>query len=70
MTGLSGAVLAAPEPGKAAPLGLLVVLLLGVVVYFLARSMGKHLKRVPASFDPSEEEREPDPVDRDDSDRA
>ena len=36
---------------KAAPFGLLVIALLGVGVYFLARSMSKHLKRVPASFD-------------------
>ena len=41
--------------GKSSPVGLLVVLLLLVAVAFLIRSMTKHLKRVPASFDPPEE---------------
>ena len=40
-----------PEFGEASPLGLLVVILLGIAVIFLFRSMTKHLKRVPASFD-------------------
>ena len=40
-----------PEFGEASPLGLLVVILLGIAVVFLIRSMTKHLKRVPASFD-------------------
>ena len=40
--------------GKSSPVGLLVVLLLLVAVAFLIRSMTKHLKRVPASFDPAE----------------
>ena len=43
--------LAADTPHKAAPLGLLVITLLGVGVYFLGRSMMTHLKRVPVSFD-------------------
>ena len=47
-----------PEFGEASPLGLLVVILLGIAVIFLIRSMTKHLKRVPASFDPPEEKRE------------
>jgi hypothetical protein len=47
-----------PEFGEASPLGLLVVILLGVAVVFLVRSMTKHLKRVPASFDPPEEKSE------------
>ncbi|HEY0449474.1 hypothetical protein [Actinophytocola sp.] len=38
--------------GKSSPVGLLVVLLFFVAVAFLVRSMSKHLKRVPASFDP------------------
>jgi hypothetical protein len=37
--------------GKSSPVGLLVLLVLLVAVVFLARSMTKHLKRVPASFD-------------------
>jgi len=54
MTGalaLGSAVLAAPEPGTAGPLGLLVLTLLGIAVFLLWRSMVKHLRRVPASFD-------------------
>ena len=44
--------------GKSSPVGLLVLLLFFVAVGFLVRSMTKHLKRVPASFDkePSGEE--------------
>ena len=45
------AVLAAGESNKAGPLGLLVVLLLGIAVYFLGKSMVRHLKKVPPSFD-------------------
>jgi hypothetical protein len=40
--------------GKSSPVGLLVVLLLLVAVAFLIRSMTKHLRRVPASFDEPE----------------
>jgi len=40
--------------GKSSPVGLLVVLLLLVAVVFLVRSMTKHLKRVPESFDEPE----------------
>ncbi|SMD15412.1 hypothetical protein [Kibdelosporangium aridum] len=38
--------------GKSSPVGLLVLLVFLVAVVFLARSMTKHLRRVPASFDP------------------
>jgi hypothetical protein len=40
--------------GKSSPVGLLVLLLFFVAVAFLVRSMTKHLKRVPESFDPPE----------------
>jgi len=53
MTELS-AVLAqqAPEDvGKSGPLGLLLTVILLIAVALLVRSMSKHLKRVPASFD-------------------
>lgn len=40
-----------PEWGKAAPAGILIWLFLGVALVFLVRSMNKHIKRVPASFD-------------------
>ena len=44
-----------PEFGEASPLGLVVVILLGIALVFLIRSMTKHLKRVPASFDEPEQ---------------
>lgn len=37
--------------GKSSPVGLLLLLLFLIAVVFLVRSMTKHLKRVPASFD-------------------
>ena len=40
------------DVGKSGPLGLLLTLLLLIAVIFLVRSMSKHLKRVPPSFDP------------------
>jgi len=40
-----------PEFGKASPIGLVVIILLGLATIVLIRSMTKHLKRVPASFD-------------------
>jgi hypothetical protein len=61
---VTGAVLAqqpAPPPkdpggqgedfGKSSPMGLVVMLLLLVAVVLLVRSMNKHLRRVPPSFD-------------------
>ena len=53
-----------PEFGEASPLGLLVVILLGIAVVFLIRSMTKHLKRVPASFDPPEEKQPEGPAEK------
>jgi len=54
--------LAAPESGKAGPLGLLVILLLGVATVLLIRSMNRHLRKVPPSFDrPAEPDKRPDP---------
>ena len=46
-------------PAQAGWLGLVVLLLLGVAVVFLYRSMNKQLKKVPASFD--------EPVERDET---
>jgi hypothetical protein len=40
-----------PDYGKASPIGLLVVLLLVIGVFMLVRSMNRHLKRVPQSFE-------------------
>ena len=41
-----------PEWGKAAPIGLLIILLLGVALFFLIKNMNKQFRKVPASFDP------------------
>jgi Na+-transporting methylmalonyl-CoA/oxaloacetate decarboxylase gamma subunit len=40
--------------GKSSPVGFLVLILFLIAVAFLVRSMTKHLKRVPATFDPEE----------------
>jgi hypothetical protein len=45
-------VLAADDKGRGSPIGLFVVLVLCIAVYFLWKSMNRHLKRVPPSFDP------------------
>lgn len=39
-----------PEWGKAAPVGLLVILLLCIAVFFLLRSMTRRINRVPGEF--------------------
>ena len=52
-TGPLAAPLAGPESDKAGPLGLLVILLLGVATILLVRSMNRHLRKVPPSFDRS-----------------
>ena len=57
MTTASSALLAAageqlPEDvGKSGPLGLLLTVLLLIAVAFLVRSMTKHLKRIPPTFE-------------------
>jgi hypothetical protein len=52
LIGLTPSVLADSDVGKGSPIGLLVVLLLIVAVYFLYRSMNRHLRKVPPEFDP------------------
>ena len=57
MTGLLASTLAATsdqdpqDVGTAGPLGLALIVVLLVAVIFLGRSMGKHLKKLPRSFD-------------------
>ena len=46
-----------PEFGEASPVALVVILLMGIVTVFLIRGMAKHIRRLPASFDPPEPER-------------
>ncbi|WIY05810.1 hypothetical protein QRX60_18925 [Amycolatopsis mongoliensis] len=50
--------------GKSSPVGFLVLILFLIAVAFLVRSMTKHLKRVPASFDepPAEEGKAEEPA--------
>jgi hypothetical protein len=43
------------DVGKAGPLGLLLIVLLLIAVALLVRSMSKHLKKIPASFDPADQ---------------
>jgi hypothetical protein len=45
-----------PEFGKASPVALVVILMLGLATALLIVSMTRHLKKVPASFDPPEGE--------------
>ncbi|MEU7140336.1 hypothetical protein ABZ942_12870 [Nocardia sp. NPDC046473] len=47
-----------PEFGKASPLGLVIILVLLAGTVLLVRSMNKHLKKLPATFEP--EHPEPD----------
>ncbi|WP_033293757.1 hypothetical protein [Amycolatopsis jejuensis] len=53
--------------GKSSPVGLLVLILFLIAVVFLVRSMSKHLKRIPATFDkdaaPEAEPEAAEPVD-------
>ncbi|KOX21490.1 hypothetical protein ADK67_27500 [Saccharothrix sp. NRRL B-16348] len=42
--------------GKSSPLGLLILVLFFIAVVFLVKSMTKHLKKLPASFDEPEAE--------------
>jgi len=41
---------------QAGPIGLAIVVVLGIAVVFLARSMMRHLGKVPASFDKKPQE--------------
>ena len=43
------------DVGKAGPLGLLLIVVLLIAVLLLGRSMGRHLKQVPRSFDPADQ---------------
>ncbi|MEV0359111.1 MULTISPECIES: hypothetical protein [Nocardia] len=47
-----------PEFGKASPLGLIIVLVLLAGTFLLIRSMNRHIKNLPATFEP--EHPEPD----------
>lgn len=46
------------EFGKASPVALVVILTLALVTILLIRGMSKRIRRLPASFDTADEERE------------
>jgi hypothetical protein len=48
------------DVGKAGPIGLLLIVLLLIATAFLVKSMGRHLKRVPRSFEPEQQVLVPD----------
>lgn len=52
---LSSLLPSAQEQFEAAPTGLFVIVLLGIGVFFLGRSMIKHIRKVPPTFDPPEQ---------------
>jgi hypothetical protein len=45
------------DVGKSGPFGFFLTVCLFVAVVLLVRSMGRHLKRVPRSFDPDDQPR-------------
>ncbi|MEU2348268.1 hypothetical protein [Modestobacter sp. NPDC049651] len=45
----------AEDVGTASPVGLALVVVLLIAIALLVRSMGKHLKKLPASFDPADQ---------------
>ena len=55
-------VIAAAPSGTAGPLGLLVVLLIGVALVLLIRNMSGRLRRLPPSFDDQSPTKPPDEV--------
>lgn len=51
-----------PEFGKASPVALVVILMLGLATVLLIVSMTRHLKKVPASFDTEQFDTEDPPA--------
>ena len=49
-----------PEFGGSSPIGLVVTLFMLIALVFLIRSMNKHLRKVPPSFDPPDAEESSD----------
>ena len=45
-----------PDFGKASPVGLLILVVLVIATFLLIRSMNRHLKKVPKSFDDQQPE--------------
>jgi len=61
---------AAAPSGEASPIALVVILCLLVALVFLVRSMNRHLRRVPASFDRAPGEPPAEPTDPAEPDRT
>jgi len=60
MLSLGGSpVLAQEQPAQAGPLGLFIILALAAVTVLLVRSMGRHLRRIPPTFDPRADDNPP-----------
>ena len=55
----------APEFGGSSPIGLVVIVLLFIAMFFLIRSMNTHLRKVPPSFDQHELDKPDDAEQRD-----
>ncbi|SDX87136.1 hypothetical protein SAMN05661080_01518 [Modestobacter sp. DSM 44400] len=43
------------DVGKSGPVGLLLIVVLLIATVLLVKSMGRHLKRIPPSFDPADQ---------------
>jgi len=50
-----------PEFGKASPVGLVVIIMLGLATVLLIRNMSQRIKRLPRSFDDPNPNPNPDP---------
>jgi hypothetical protein len=61
-----------PDFGKASPFGLLIIVLLLIGTFLLVRSMNRHLKKLPTSFDGKDPEQASDegPVESDTDGKA
>ena len=60
LTGLAAGEQLPEDVGKSGPLGLLLIVLLLIATALLVRSMGRHLKKVPRSFEPEDRVEIPD----------
>jgi hypothetical protein len=60
LTVLAAGEMVPEDVGKSGPLGLLLIVVLLIAVALLVRSMSKHLKKVPRSFEPSDHVEIPD----------
>jgi hypothetical protein len=64
---ITAALLADASDPKAGPIGLGVILILVVVTYFLYKSMSRHIKNVPQTFDDAQASKASDRTDGNDS---